>query len=156
MTSWGAWLVHSGEHVTLDLRVVSSSPTSGVEITFKKGKKRKEKEMTLYGLFFCCSQSVPYFYLLFRAHYAIMCSCIQIQNVHDYRRFLFLNKRYCVQLPTPCLFFLYFITCVRSFVFVPIVVSPIHTSFKSCVEYYTILLIGRILCFATHPVHLLQ
>ena len=31
--SRGAWLAQSEEHVTLDLRVVSSSPTLGVEIT---------------------------------------------------------------------------------------------------------------------------
>ena len=30
---WGAWLARSVVPVTLDLRVVSSSPTVGVEIT---------------------------------------------------------------------------------------------------------------------------
>jgi len=30
---WGAWLAQWVEHVTLDLGVVSSSPTLGVEIT---------------------------------------------------------------------------------------------------------------------------
>ena len=33
-TGWrGAWLAQSEEHVTLDLRVVGSSPTLGAEIT---------------------------------------------------------------------------------------------------------------------------
>ena len=33
-TIWrGAWLAQSVEHVTLDLRVVSASPTLGIEIT---------------------------------------------------------------------------------------------------------------------------
>ena len=31
--SCGTWLAHSVEHATLDLGVVSSSPTLGVEIT---------------------------------------------------------------------------------------------------------------------------
>ena len=31
-----SWLAQSVEHVTLDLEVVSSSPTLGIEITFKK------------------------------------------------------------------------------------------------------------------------
>ena len=30
---WGAWLAQSGEHATLDLRVVSSSPILGMEPT---------------------------------------------------------------------------------------------------------------------------
>ena len=30
---WGAWLAQLEEHTPLDLRVVSSSPTLGVEIT---------------------------------------------------------------------------------------------------------------------------
>ena len=30
---WGAWLAHLVEHATLDLRVISSNPTVGVEIT---------------------------------------------------------------------------------------------------------------------------
>uniref|UniRef100_A0A7N5JXH0 Uncharacterized protein n=1 Tax=Ailuropoda melanoleuca TaxID=9646 RepID=A0A7N5JXH0_AILME len=30
---WGAWLPQSGEHATLDLRVVSLSPMLGVEMT---------------------------------------------------------------------------------------------------------------------------
>jgi len=30
---WGAWLAQSVEHTTLDLGVVSSSPTLGVEVT---------------------------------------------------------------------------------------------------------------------------
>lgn len=30
---WGPWLAHLKEHVTLHLRIVGSSPTSGIEIT---------------------------------------------------------------------------------------------------------------------------
>ena len=48
--SWGVWLAQSVEHVTLDLGVVSSSPTLDVEITYKKvilliafKKRKKEK-----------------------------------------------------------------------------------------------------------------
>ena len=33
---WDTWLAHSVEHVILDLRVVSSSPALGVELTLKK------------------------------------------------------------------------------------------------------------------------
>ena len=33
LQSWGAWLAHSVQHVTLDLRVMSSSPMLGVEPT---------------------------------------------------------------------------------------------------------------------------
>ena len=37
----GTWLAQSVEYVTLDLRVVSSSPTLGLlEITLKKKKKK--------------------------------------------------------------------------------------------------------------------
>ena len=32
--SWGTWLAQSEEHVALDLRVMSSCPTVGVEITY--------------------------------------------------------------------------------------------------------------------------
>ena len=32
-TNRGAWLAQSEEHMTLDLGVVSSSPTLGIEIT---------------------------------------------------------------------------------------------------------------------------
>ena len=32
---WGTWLAQSEEHMSLDLRVVSSSPMLGVEITLK-------------------------------------------------------------------------------------------------------------------------
>ena len=41
-----AWLAQSVEHVTLDLGILSSSPTFDVEITFKKtkGKNMKGKE----------------------------------------------------------------------------------------------------------------
>ena len=38
----GAWLAQLMEHITLDLRVRSSSPTLSVEITLKKEKKRKK------------------------------------------------------------------------------------------------------------------
>ena len=31
MSPWDSWLTHSREHVTLDLKVVSSSPTLGVQ-----------------------------------------------------------------------------------------------------------------------------
>ena len=33
---WDAWLAQSVEHVTLDLRVLSSSLMLGIEMTFKK------------------------------------------------------------------------------------------------------------------------
>ena len=36
MGAGGSWLARSVEHVTLDLRVVSSNPTLGVEITIKR------------------------------------------------------------------------------------------------------------------------
>ena len=36
---WGAWLAWSEEHMTFDLRVRSSSPMLGVEITYKNLKK---------------------------------------------------------------------------------------------------------------------
>ena len=36
----GAWLAQSVEHATLDLRVVSSSPTLDMEPTLKKKKKK--------------------------------------------------------------------------------------------------------------------
>ena len=39
----GTWLAQSVEHVTLDLGVMSSSPTLGIEITFLK--KRKERDL---------------------------------------------------------------------------------------------------------------
>ena len=45
---WGAWLAQSVEHATLDLEVVSSSSTLGVEITFKK----EEEEERTFGLTF--------------------------------------------------------------------------------------------------------
>jgi len=38
---WGAWLAQSEEHVTLDLRVMSSSSALGVEITKKINKLKK-------------------------------------------------------------------------------------------------------------------
>ena len=40
----GTWLAHLVEHATLDLEIVSSSPTLGTEIALKK-KKSKRKEM---------------------------------------------------------------------------------------------------------------
>ena len=33
---WGAWLAQLVEHAAFDLRVMSLSPTLGMEITFKK------------------------------------------------------------------------------------------------------------------------
>ena len=36
--SWGAWLAELQEHSTVDLRVVRSSPTLGVELTKNKKK----------------------------------------------------------------------------------------------------------------------
>ena len=36
----GAWLAQLVEHATLDLRVMSSSPTVHIEFTLKKKKKR--------------------------------------------------------------------------------------------------------------------
>jgi len=36
----GAWLAQSEEHAILDLRVMSLSPTLGVEITKKKKQKK--------------------------------------------------------------------------------------------------------------------
>ena len=40
----GAWLAQSEERVTLNLGVVSLSPTLGVEITKKNNNKLKKKE----------------------------------------------------------------------------------------------------------------
>jgi len=40
MGFWGAWLAQLVERKTLDLEVISSSPTLGVEITLKKELKR--------------------------------------------------------------------------------------------------------------------
>lgn len=34
--TWGAWLAGLVEHMNLDVRVLSSSPTLGIEITYKK------------------------------------------------------------------------------------------------------------------------
>lgn len=36
-----SWLAHLKKHVTLDFRVLSSSPTSGVKITKKKKNLKK-------------------------------------------------------------------------------------------------------------------
>ena len=38
---WNVWLAQLVEHMTLDLRVVNSSPTLDFEIIFKKILKRK-------------------------------------------------------------------------------------------------------------------
>ena len=38
--SRGTWPAQSAERATLDLRVTSSSPTLGVELTYKKKKKK--------------------------------------------------------------------------------------------------------------------
>lgn len=46
MKVWGAWLAQSDQHATLDLGVLSLSPTSGAEVTEKikrsldKGKEK--------------------------------------------------------------------------------------------------------------------
>ena len=54
----GAWLAQSEEHLTLDLWIVSSSPTLGVEITyinktfsFFKERKMHEDIIQMYGHF---------------------------------------------------------------------------------------------------------
>lgn len=41
----GTWLAQSVEHVILDLRPMSSSPTLGQELTLKKPKKQKKKTL---------------------------------------------------------------------------------------------------------------
>ena len=38
---WGAWLAHSLEHATLDLRILTLGPTLGIELTLKKRKENK-------------------------------------------------------------------------------------------------------------------
>ena len=38
-TAWDAWLAQLVEHVTLDLGVVRSSPTMGIELILKKEKR---------------------------------------------------------------------------------------------------------------------
>ena len=43
MGAWGTWLAQSAEHVTLDLRVMSSSPTLGME------PKREGREGKKWG-----------------------------------------------------------------------------------------------------------
>lgn len=40
----GAWLARSGEHVMLKLRVLSSSPTLGVEHIKERRKRKKKKK----------------------------------------------------------------------------------------------------------------
>ena len=40
-TKEGIWLAQSEEHVTLDLKVVSSRPTLGVEITYINKHQKK-------------------------------------------------------------------------------------------------------------------
>lgn len=39
----GIWLTQLVEHVTLNLRVVSSSPKLGVEISYKRKRQRKRE-----------------------------------------------------------------------------------------------------------------
>ena len=39
---WGAWLAQSEEHVTLDLRIMSSSPMLGIEVILKKNFFKKD------------------------------------------------------------------------------------------------------------------
>ena len=46
MSFRGAWLTQSVEHVTLDLRVMSLSPSLGEEITLRK-KERKNSVLDL-------------------------------------------------------------------------------------------------------------
>lgn len=43
----GSWLVQSPEHVTLDLRVVSSNSTLGVEITEENILKKENTVVTM-------------------------------------------------------------------------------------------------------------
>lgn len=117
--------------------------------------KSEIKVMTLYVLFFCCSLSVHYFYLPFSAHCITMYFYIQIPNISDCWILLFLNKLYVIPLAAKFgLFSLYFIICIRSFFSFCIYVSPVQTSFKSYLEYYTILLTGLLLYSAAHFVHL--
>ena len=40
----GTWLAQPGECASLDLRVMNSSPTLGIEMTFKKRRGRKERK----------------------------------------------------------------------------------------------------------------
>lgn len=42
VSGWGVWLPQSLEHVTLDIRSVSSSPTLGLALTLIKKKKLSE------------------------------------------------------------------------------------------------------------------
>ena len=44
----GGWLAPSEEHGTLDLRVMSLSPTLGIEITYIENLKKK-KERNVHG-----------------------------------------------------------------------------------------------------------
>ena len=47
--SWGIWLAQSEEHETLGLRVVSLSPTLGVEITCIHTYSLKTNDNSSYG-----------------------------------------------------------------------------------------------------------
>lgn len=62
----GAWLAQLAKHATPDLRVISSSPGWGTELTLKNKKKRKRKEKPIYHkvlhflYFFWLVLSLPY------------------------------------------------------------------------------------------------
>lgn len=119
-----------------------------------KPVKSEVKVMTLYGLFFYCSQSLPCFYLPFSAHCTTMCFCIQIPNISDFW-LVFLNKVYSI-IPSAAKFALCFLHCIRSFFSICIAISLVQTSFKSYLQYYyTVLLIG-LLYSATRFVHLIM
>ena len=47
--SWCAWLAQLVEHTTLDLKVVSSSPTLDLRLTLKKKKKVKIAQVLISG-----------------------------------------------------------------------------------------------------------
>ena len=53
----GAWLVHSIEHVTVDIVVMSSSPTLGTDCVTKEGERWGEKESSCV-LTFCPTLSL--------------------------------------------------------------------------------------------------
>lgn len=52
----GDWLAQLGEHATLNLRAVGSSPTPGREPTHKKGEKEKEERRLSPGASTQCGQ----------------------------------------------------------------------------------------------------
>lgn len=62
----GTGLAHSGEHPTLDLKVMSSSPTLGVGIT----KKKKKKMLVIK------SMTVPFFLFYSVLFNFCRCDCI--------------------------------------------------------------------------------